>query len=182
MDSLTFDYTWSTGDVGDTLVLDSTLALPGDTITCSVAAGDGTDAIFSTDSQGIANRAPTATASLPSVVTATTTSLTCTGTGSDPDGTTPTLSYGWSVNGSPVSESSSTLSGPVAYNDTVTCGVTASDGSLTGSATASLTIGNTAPVVDSVTIDSTAYTNDTLTATVSHQTLIVKVRHQLQLV
>ena len=46
----------------------------------------------------------------------------------------------------------------------IDCGVTADDSIATASATASVTVANTAPVVDSVTIDSSAFTNDTITA------------------
>jgi hypothetical protein len=161
VDSLSYTYTWSTGATGATLDLAGSVA-PGTTVTCDVTVTDGDDSVSGSDSQGIVNRAPTATASLPSSVTAATSSVTCTGAGSDLDGTTPTLTYGWSVDGSPVSETSNTLSGPFAYNQTITCGVTADDGIASGSATASVTVANSLPVVTSVTLDSSAFTNDIL--------------------
>ena len=63
---------------------------------------------------------------------------------------------------------SSTLAGAFVAGQLVACTVTASDGkSGTDTDTASVTIGNTAPVVSSVTLSpSTVYTNDTLTANV----------------
>ena len=63
---------------------------------------------------------------------------------------------------------SSTLAGAFMAGQLVACTVTASDGkSGTDTDTGSVTIGNTAPVVSSVTLSpSTVYTSDTLTATV----------------
>jgi hypothetical protein len=163
VDSLTYTYTWSTGDTGATLDLAGSVT-PGTTLTCDVTVTDGDDSASGSDSQQIANRTPTVTASLPTSVTAATSSVTCTGSATDLDGTTPTLSYGWTIDGTPVSETSSTLSGPFIVNQSIACGVTADDGIATGSATASVSVSNTAPVVDSVTMTSSAYTNDTLSA------------------
>ena len=74
------------------------------------------------------------------------------------------MTYSWTVDGTPINESSDTLSGPFAYDQLLSCMVTADDGLTTGSATANVTVSNTAPVVDSVSIDSSAYTNDTISA------------------
>ena len=152
----------------DTLTLDSSLALPGDTITCSVVASDGTDSVTADDGQVVANRIPVVdSVSLPQNVTATTSSIVCSATGSDADGEIPTLSYAWTVDGSVMSETSDTLTQTFTAGSVVECSVTPNDAMVSGTAvTASTTVVNTAPVVDSVTLDSVEILSDgTVTAT-----------------
>ena len=77
------------------------------------------------------------------------------GTASDVDGDTVDYGYAWTVSGSPVSETSASLTGD-AFNrgDTVTCTVTPNDGEADGSSVTSntVTIDNTAPSIDLVEI------------------------------
>ena len=165
VDSLTFTYTWSTGATGETLDLAGTVN-PGDTVTCDVSVTDGTDIATGSDSQGVANRAPTVdTVTLPQDVTAETASILCDATGSDLDGETPTLTYAWTVGGAGQSETSDTLIGAFVAGDMIECTVTSADATSTGSSmTASTTVLNTDPVVDAVTLTSSVYTNDTIVA------------------
>jgi len=98
--------------------------------------------------------------------------LTCSAASTDADGDTVTYGFSWTVAGAAVAASTtasdtSTLASAFAAGDVVTCVVLADDGEGgTDSASASVTIGNIAPVVSSVTLSpGTVYTNDTLTAT-----------------
>ncbi|MAA79532.1 MAG: hypothetical protein CL916_09755 [Deltaproteobacteria bacterium] len=94
----------------------------------------------------------------------------CVVNASDADGETPTITYSWSIDGTPLTtETSSTLTGgSYTYGQTISCEATPSDEEETGaSQSASLSISNTVPVANSVTISpETLYTNDTLEATV----------------
>jgi hypothetical protein len=98
--------------------------------------------------------------------------LSCTGSATDADADSPSLTFNWTVDGAPVTATStsatlSTLAGVFAAGQLVACTVTADDGK-GGSDTdsASVVIENTAPIVSGVTLSpSTVYTNDTLTAT-----------------
>jgi hypothetical protein len=81
--------------------------------------------------------------------------LSCTPVGSsDADGDTISLAYTWQVNGSGITETSDTLSGAFVSGDDVVCIVTPADSLDVGSPVTSntVTIGNSAPSVDSVTL------------------------------
>ncbi len=173
-------YAWTNSSTGTALGSGATLSLSSATaaslasIACAVTAADA-DGGTATGGASVTlgNRAPVVTASLtPSSPTRSST-LTCAGSATDTDDDSTALSFSWTVGGSAVSAtstgtSSSTLSGAFSAGKTVVCTVTASDGkSGSDTDTASVTIGNTAPVVSSVTLSpSTVYTNGTLTANV----------------
>ena len=163
VDTLSYTYTWSTGDTGTILVLDGSL-VPNTDVSCTVEATDGTDTISIGVINTLANRIPSVSAILPTGVTAETGSVFCDATATDPDTTVPTLTYTWAVDSTPVSEVSDTLSGPFVLGSTIECIVEASDGIDTDTANASTTVGNTAPMVGGVSVGpTTAYTDSTLT-------------------
>ena len=86
VDTLSYAYSWSTGDTGATLDLAGTV-MPGTEVICSVSVTDGVDSIVLDGMETIANRLPTIDAiSLPQDATAETTSLFCDATTSDLDG------------------------------------------------------------------------------------------------
>jgi hypothetical protein len=160
---------------GATLSLTSALAGSRDTIACAVTATDTSGGSASgSASITLGNRAPVVTASLtPSSPTRAST-LTCSGSATDADADSTTLSFTWTVDGASVTASSSsptlsTLAGVFAAGQLVACTVSATDGKTgTDSDSASVVIDNVAPVVSSVTLPpGTVYTNDTLTASVS---------------
>ena len=95
--------------------------------------------------------------------------LTCTPVGSaDADGDSVSLAYSWTVNSVGISDTSNTLSGAFVSGDAVACVVTPADSTDVGTAVTSntVTIGNTAPTIDSVTLTPTsAQVSDTLTCT-----------------
>ena len=176
VDSLSYTYTWSTGDTGSTLDLAYVNFLspgsitPGDSITCDVTVTDGDDSVSGSDSQGIGNRTPVVdSVVLSQSVTAETSSLVCDATGSDPDGDSVSLAYEWTVGGVVHPEVSDTLTDIFVVGTTIECSVTPSDSTESGTpVTASTTVLNTLPVVDSVTLDSNVILSDsTVTATAS---------------
>jgi formylglycine-generating enzyme required for sulfatase activity len=157
---------------GDTITLSSTIAGSGESIACVITATDADGgADTQTGSLTLGNRAPVALAALSPASPTRASTLTCSGSATDADADSAVLSFRWTVDGSAVAETSatdsqSTLSGAFSAGQTVECTVTAYDGS-TGSDTASVTIGNTAPVVSSVVLSpSTVYTNDMVSANV----------------
>ena len=126
----------------------------GDLVSCTVTPDDGTDTGTPvSDSLTITNTAPSITAvTLDPDPAVAGDSLTCSWTFDDPDGDSDQSSVAWTVDGVP-SGSATTLTTTLVRGDVVTCTVTPSDGSDTGSAvSASLTVDNTAPTIDSVTI------------------------------
>ena len=167
--ALTYDYEWSTGDTGADVVLSGSM-MPGSDITCTASVTDGSGASISIDAtEVLVNRAPTVdSVTLPQDVTAETASILCDATGSDLDGETPTFTYEWTMNGSAHVETSDTFTDTYSYNDIIGCTVTAVDSTEDGSSmTASTTIANSTPAVDSVSLDSDpVYTTGTVTATV----------------
>ena len=172
--------------------IDTTLGegfVGGDMVTCEVTPHDGLeDGTPVSTSLAVDNSAPVlsdVTLSPDPAVEADT--LTCTpGTTTDPDGTSVfTYTYGWTVDGSGLTETGSTLTGDhFDKGQGVACEVTPHDGTESGAAVGSntVTIGNTAPTVSDVSISpenptsaddlTCAYTDDdvdgdTLTASIS---------------
>ncbi|MES2645168.1 MAG: hypothetical protein V4850_37115 [Myxococcota bacterium] len=148
----------------------------GDVVVCTVTPNDGTTTGTPAVSPSvtIANTVPVlASVSLTPTTASEASTLTCTpGTATDADGTTSfSYTYAWSVNGSTIAATSTTLTGSsFSGGDTVACRVTPSDGVGAGSATTSntVTIGNSAPALATVTLNSyTPATSDTLTVTVT---------------
>ncbi|MBK7759962.1 MAG: hypothetical protein IPI35_26875 [Deltaproteobacteria bacterium] len=125
-----------------------------------------------TKSTSIGNTAPVlASVSLTPTSPTSADTLTCTpGSTTDADGTTSfTYSYAWTVNGSTISATGSTLA-PSLHSkfDAIRCAVTPNDGQASGSAvsSSSVTIGNSAPSYTSATLSPSSPTeSDTLTCT-----------------
>ncbi len=178
--SPTLTYAWTNSSTGTSLGSGATLSLSSATaasrasVACAVTATDANGGTATgSSSLTLGNRAPVATVSLTPGSPTRTSTLTCAGSATDADADSTSLSFSWTVGGSPVSATStsalsSTLAGAFMAGQLVACTLTASDGkSGTDTDTGSVTIGNTAPVVSSVTLSpSTVYTNDTLTANV----------------
>ena len=151
-------------------------AVHGDTITVQVTPNDGTlngstvtsaavsilDTAPVIDTVSIAPSAPT----IGSVLTANVTSF-------DADGDTVTYSYQWYNNGTAISGATNatlTVSGNAVHGNVIMVQVTPKDGMLNGKpfVSAPVTIGDTAPVLDTVSITPSNPTiSDTLTANVS---------------
>ncbi|MBL8619023.1 MAG: hypothetical protein JNM72_25650 [Deltaproteobacteria bacterium] len=165
-DSLTYSYQWSVNGVNvgapQTTGLSTAAGVTysgGQVVTCTVTATDGTaSATAVSGSVTAANSAPDVTGvTLTSSATPAreTSTLTCAGTATDPDGTTPTITYTWESNGAVISgATTSTLTG-TNFNkgQLITCIATASDGSLTDSLESTgITISNSAPTLATPTI------------------------------
>ena len=177
-DPVSYAYAWYVDGVPSSASTSASLPASdtraGEVWTVEVTATDGLGTgPAGTASVTIQNSAPDVSVALtPSAPTRTST-LTCSASGSDADGDALTHTFTWSLDGAPMTASStsstaSTLAGVFAASQLVACAVSTDDGKGgTDTDSASVTIGNTAPVVSSVTISpSSVYTNDTLSASV----------------
>ncbi|MCK6502845.1 Ig-like domain-containing protein [Myxococcota bacterium] len=167
-DAVTLSYRWAID--GSTIAatgstLSSTWFGRGDSVTCTITPNDGTTDGTSVTSAAVVvgNTAP----SLASVNLSPTTAyegstMTCTpGSATDVDGDTVSYRYDWLVSGTSLGLDSSSLSGSwFDKADTVTCVVTPTDGTASGSAVSSntVTIRNTAPVLASLSLTPTTAT------------------------
>ncbi|HCH62689.1 MAG TPA: hypothetical protein DFR83_07795 [Deltaproteobacteria bacterium] len=161
----TLTYAWSTGETSDVYTVRPSDD-PGDTISCTVTATDtdgGTDT--GTASASVDNSDPVIdTISVsPSNGTVGDT-LSCTATASDGDGESPTIAYTWSTGETGPSYTIQASDNP---GDIISCTATATDLDLgTGSGTASATVDNSAPVIESIEVDPrTGKVGDMLTCT-----------------
>ena len=172
----TTTYEWSIGGnavgTGSTLDLSTSGAMPGDMVVCTVTASDGVDSVSNSGSQSIANRNPSITASISANGPNQNAELTCVGIDTDADQESTTVTYEW-FNSSTLLSSSNPLqlsSTLASSGDVIDCVATATDPSGgSASATASHTVINTAPVINSVTVspDPATIGQDDLTCTVS---------------
>ncbi len=170
-DTVSYSYAW-TIDGGS--ISASSNSLTGsdfdkaDTLVCTVTPNDGTDdgTPVSTDPLTISNTPPSITSAVISPTAPgvdDTLSVTVSGW-SDDDGDSESLSYQWSVNGSPVSlATNSTLAGVFVQGDTVEVEVTPDDGEDSGSpiTSSAVTIVNSAPEIASVSLTPTSATEST---------------------
>jgi hypothetical protein len=150
-DTPTITYAWSDGTAGDTYVVSMDDAVDS-TITCTATADDADGGVVTgTASATTTNTAPT----VDSVEVDPTEGqvgdmLTCTATASDDDGETPTITYAWSTG---EEGSTYTITDADAVDSEIVCTATATDmHGETGIGTASATVTNTAPTVDSVAV------------------------------
>ncbi len=151
--SFTYSYAWTVNGApvaGTSATLSGAFA-KGDAVSCSVMPNDGLDdgSWVSAAAVTIGDTAPVATAATlsPTLVYEAST-VTCSPSGSDADGDSVSYTYAWTVSGSAVAATGSTLTG--AYfdkGDSLVCTATPSDGTLPGSAVSSsaIVVGNTAP-------------------------------------
>ncbi len=192
-DAITFTYVWkvngtvvkttsASSSTSDTL--DLSVAGNGDvneTVTVEVTPNDGAiDGALTFTSVTIENTAPVVNnVSLSPNPAATNDTLTATVAATDADNDAMTFTYVWKVNGNVMKTTSATASttdtldlsaaGNGDDGDVVTVEVTPNDGTADGAvASTSLTVGNTAPQVDSLSLSpNPPGTNDTVTATVT---------------
>lgn len=157
-DVVTHAYGWSINgdDAGASAASLSGSFGAGDSVTCTATPSDGTDSgsAVTSDAVVILNAAPSigavAISPDPAVVGD---ALTCSWSGYvDPDGDPDASSIAWEINGVSAG-TGETLSTGFVGGDEVTCTVTPFDGTDSGTpVSATLVIGNTAPVVDLVSI------------------------------
>ncbi len=176
-DSISYTYNWTVGGSSlglDSSTLDGTWFAKGDTVVCSATPSDGEDSGDTATSNTITiQNTPPEVSSVsitPTTGTESTTFTCVSGSTADDDGDSVTISYGWKIDGGVISVTSSSLDGAsFDKGDTVSCFVTPNDGTDDGTAVDSsgVLIGNTAPVLDSVSLSpTTPYTLDNITATV----------------
>lgn len=142
----------------------------GDSVSCTVTPNDGWD-----DGVGVTSNAVSITNTAPSLVGAAISpstayagdTLTCaTVAFADADGDADQSTFAWAINGA-AAGTGATLSGGFVGGDVVECTATPFDGTDVGAAaTASLTVGNSLPVLTSVSVSPSAPVRaDTLTCT-----------------
>ncbi|MCO4747685.1 MAG: hypothetical protein KC912_23010 [Proteobacteria bacterium] len=157
-DTVNVEYRWTrnsttvNGQTGSTVA--AGVFLRGEAVQCHTTPTDGDDSGSeeSSNSVTVQNTAPTlASASLSPTTAYETSTLTCTGGATaDADGNTVSLAYRWTVNGSTIGASSSTLTGSsFSRGQTVACHITPNDGTDDGIEQSSntVTIRNTLPVI-----------------------------------
>jgi len=164
-DTPVYTYLWSNGET--TASIDGTTFDKGDTLSCTVTPGDGTTTGESVDSGTItvANTAPVlSSVSLPGTVQAGDTVSATLGSATDADGDSITYSYSWTVDSVEVSTDETFDGSDLAKGEVLAVSVTPTDGDDAGTAvTASVTVANTAPEIDSITLSpSEPGTEDTL--------------------
>ena len=170
-------YEWDVNGVaytGSYLALSTTNAMPGDLALCTATVTDNNGATVSSNASVLVeNRAPSVggLTITPSTNVTTQTAVACSSTTSDLDGELPVLSYAWNVNGQSVGTGSNLdlQTVTVSPGDALECVATATDASGdTASVNGSITITNTAPTIDSLTLTPLVPgVNDTLTCTAS---------------
>ena len=178
-ETLTETYSWTNVTTGAQLGLGTTLQLTennsanGDVLRCDAEVADSDSSVTGSATVTVVfvNRAPdTPVLSITPNPANSASTLTCTLiSATDPDGDPVTASYSWYVNSilQPL-ETQPIYGGSLNSGDTVVCTVVTSDGQLSSPmGSASITITNSAPVIDSLSVGpNPATTNDSLTATV----------------
>ena len=184
-ENATVTYAWENSTTGSslgsgaTLTLNSSMATGLDEISCTATA---TDSYGATDTQSISIFVDETIPVFSTVATISpnsgvfiNTALTCLGTASDPDGTSVTLSYLWTLGTTPLSTSTSLdlSTTSIQPNDVVQCSITAIDGDGEQAiSSASVTVENSPPEITAVVIEpNPAYTNTDLTSVPSHSDL-----------
>ena len=166
----TLSYQWTVNQlvIGSAQTLSAAAAglLPDDVLGCTITASDSNSATASASAQvTILNRAPsiTSTTITPNSGLTTATTLSCAAQFSDADGEILIPSYTWSAGGNIYTGSSLSLTpSMVSPNDIITCTAEVTDGyGGTAVDSATVSVGNTAPVISSVNINYTG----TLTST-----------------
>lgn len=168
-DLSTWRWTISGVEVGTDPTLSSSLTTLGDVVKCTITPFDGLD-------QGESKAHTVVVVSTPPVMTEATLTpaepregdlLTCAGSATDVDGDDITYSYTWTVGGELLDETTETLDGAFwDKHEEVFCTVTGNDdvGSGAGLDSITVTVQNSVPSVDTVSIDPpTPGTGDTLT-------------------
>jgi hypothetical protein len=164
-DPLTYSYAWTRDGTaaGSTATVAAASTSRGKTWSVSVWANDGSgDGDIGTSSVVIGNTAPT----LSSVEVTpdpafSDSTLVCTASGyADADGDADASTYAWTIDGV-AAGTGTTLAGPLAVGEVVTCTVTAFDGTSAGTVLSdSVTVENTAPTAPTVVIDPASPTAD----------------------
>ena len=150
-------------------VLSDTQTSKGDTWTIRVTPNDGyQDGDYAEASIYIDNTAPSSSVVLSDTEATTSQTVTCSGTSTDADGDTLTEIYTWEnqTTGQSLGSTSSLTLSPLSVSpgDSVICIYTVDDGAVSESSSAILSIINTDPSIDAISVvPTTPYLGDTLT-------------------
>ena len=156
--AVTYAYDWllngaSSGYTSSTLA--SSATTKGDNWTVRATPSDGTTTgPFAEDVITIGNEAPVVSnVSISPNNPSTQDDLTCSYNTSDADGDSVSVAFQWTMGGNTLSSTTDLLEGPFQQGDTLTCTVTAYDGTDYGTpVSSSVTISNTVPVISSLTV------------------------------
>lgn len=170
-------YSWENDTQGtmlgssEYLTLDSSMAVDGDVVTCTVEATDLDGASVSlSDSVDIINSLPQVDSMsfFPSPLTSGTSAVQCQVTASDADQHPVSLSYEWQIDGVPQSSSSDSLMGPFQIGSEITCTATPNDGIADGNSQShSELVMNSPPSVSTVSLNpDPAFTDDTISVSI----------------
>ena len=172
-ESPTATYEWfnATGSLGtgDSLQLDPSMGVFGDTIQCVVTVQDGFGGSATDTASHVIDNSPPSVDSLalsPNLVDAGTGAVSCTAMTSDADGDSVTVTYEWFIDGTLQNATGSTLLAAWEVATEVMCRATPSDGTDAGvSEEVSTTVQNTPPVASNVSLSpNQVYTNNILSA------------------
>jgi len=169
-ESLTETVMWTVGAniyTGTTLTLDPSMVNPGETVTCEVLVEDNySGSALDTVSVTVINTAPVfdvAASISPSTVYANST-VSCSGTVSDADGETAGMTYLWeNVTTGMTLGTTDTITlttSDAAKDDNIQCTITATDGTDSVDSVANVTVMNSVPTIDSLSLSpALIYTN-----------------------
>ncbi|MEZ4460840.1 MAG: fibrinogen-like YCDxxxxGGGW domain-containing protein [bacterium] len=177
-DAVTYTYRWlkNQSPTGlTTATLSKANTVPGEVWTCEATPNDGTDnGPTASADVTIGNTAPAApTVAISPTTPNTSQLLTCNATfdAVDADGETVAVTYAWTKDGAPAGTGSTIDATATAKNELWECTASVSDGWTSSSATAAVTVENSAPSAPSVAITpTTPSANDNLLCTATGAT------------
>lgn len=174
--ALSPSYEWTVNGTsvatGDAYTLDASAVGSGNYVVCTATAVDSDGAIVSSsDAITVTNAAPflSGVSISPDPILSTSDVMCSVANYGDTDGDDVTITYNWTVDGTMQSEHGDTLAGPFSVGASIACEAVPNDGTIDGaSETATLSVSNSLPLVDSVTLNTDpVYTDGTVTATES---------------
>ncbi|MEC7984382.1 MAG: hypothetical protein VX278_04410, partial [Myxococcota bacterium] len=176
-DALNTTYTWESANgilgSGSNLTLDASLAMPQESVSCTMVTSDGTDVTEQTASTTLQNRAPlfSSISITPNSNISPGTVLTCSAIADDADGETLVIDYEWYKNGTLLQTGGNLVVPSISTSDQLSCTATTSDAyGGSDSISTSISMGNSAPEIISVQILPSAPTAQTGTLTCSATT------------
>ena len=159
LEEVTLVYEWTNGGttIGTEaeLLLTTDIVSQGDEVQCTVSATDESDGtVTESATVAIVNSPPVIGAiELTPSTPVSQDDITCQAVDvTDADGEEVSLTYTWTIDGTPITEGGTVLSGPFSVDSEITCSVSAQDASEETTVSATVTIQNTLPHIDSAEI------------------------------
>ena len=174
LEEVTLGYEWTNGGttIGTTseLLLTTDIVSQGDEVQCTISATDESDGTVTESATVAIVNSPPVIGAIELTPSAPTSQddITCQAVDvTDADGEDVSLTYSWTIDGATVTEDGTVLSGPFSVDADITCSVSAQDASSETTASATVTIQNTLPQIDAISItpDTGVEANTLLTCT-----------------